>query len=472
MHELFDDSDATGVVEAIAAGDVSAREATEFALARIDQRNPTVNAVVSLRSDEALAEVDAGLPAGPLHGLPYLIKDLGAQVRGLPTTEGSRLFADDIAHRDSVVVARLHSAGAVILGKTSSPEFGLNASTEPALHGPTRNPHGLGHSAGGSSGGSAAAVASGMVPAAHASDGGGSIRIPAAMTGLVGLKPSRGRVPGTGSMFGAPLSVHHAVTRSVRDTALLLDATCGPQVGDPVAIAPPSRPYAEEPDREPGRLRVAVCTALPDGGQAHPDCAAAAESAAALLAKLGHTLVDGAPDHPLEELGPVMGVGMAASVTRRIDTRLEELGRPLRDDDLEPVTRLLYEKMRAAPVTRFVAAMEALETASHRIGAFFVDHDILVTPTVARPTPELGVLDTRNVDDLAGLRWPLAFTSAFNATGQPAISLPLGADSAGMPLGVQLVAAYGREDLLLRVAGQIERARPWPAAPVWPPIRG
>ncbi len=473
MGELFDQTDATGVAAAIAAGTVSAAEVLEMALARIEARNPAINAIVSRRDETARAEVAAGLPQGPLHGVPIVIKDLGATVAGMPSTRGSRLWADAVATEDSALVARYRAAGAVIVGMTNTPELGKNASTEPLLHGPTRNPRRLTHSAGGSSGGTAAAVAAGIVPTGHGNDGGGSIRIPASENGLIGLKPSRGRVTSAPAqwMFAYPLAINHALARSVRDSALMLDVAQGPQRGDPYVIPPPLRPYVDEVGADPGRLRVALCTTMPDGSPVDAPCAAAAQAAAALLERLGHHVEPAVPDWPVEDLGTTMRVMMEAPQVREVDVRLAELGRPgqLTDDDLEPMTRAIYEHGMALRGVDVTDALEALEGIAHRLGALFGTYDLLLTPTIARTVPQLGVLDT--TDLMAMYEHAGAFsalTAPFNMSGQPAISLPLGTDPDGMPVGVQLVAAFGREDLLLRVASQVEATGAWDTTPVDP----
>lgn len=472
MQELFDERDMTGLAKAISDKEVSVSEVVEFALARIDERNPTINAIIAERPDQVRAEVEAGLPEGPLTGVPFAIKDLVTDVAGLPTTHGSRLFADAVAKTDSPIVSAYRLAGMAIVGKTNTPEWGQNASTEPALFGPTRNPHRLSHSPGGSSGGASAAVTSGMLPAAHASDGGGSVRVPAAMTGLVGLKPSRGRAIGSigSNALTSPLSVQHAVTRSVRDSALLLDIVSVPQRGAPITIVQPSRPYVQEVGVDPGALRIGTLTHLPNGTPAHADCAAAVDDVAALLASLGHRISSGKPNFALGDNSAVIRQGTAASMAMAVDTRLEQLGRGLRDDDLEAAVRVVYERTKALGASAFPLAMEKLSVVAESVGGFFADHDLLVTPTLAEPTPPLGLLDASNIESIwthAGAY--SAFTSPFNITGQPAISLPLGQDSTGMPLGVQFVAAFGREDLLIRVASQIESTQPWRITPIWPP---
>lgn len=473
MRDLFDTTDMTGLAAAIEAGDVSAEEVLEFSLSRLAERNPAINAVVSERGDEARREVAAGLPDGPLRGIPFVIKDLHMDVAGLPTTNGSRLFADAVAAADSELVQRYRRAGMVIIGKTNSPEFGLNASTEPLLFGPTRNPHRLDHSAGGSSGGSAAAVAAGIVPAGQASDGGGSIRIPASSCGLVGLKPSRGRVPAypARNLLAAPMSVNHAVTRSVRDTAMLLDIGAGAVPGDPYVIAAPSMRYVDAMRIDPGHLRIGIATTLPSGAAIHPDCVAATRDIAGVLTDLGHDVVDEAPDFPFEEIMSGLQYLMAVPVAVDVKARLAALGRDVRDDDLEPMTRMMYDAANQDSAGDYVRALRDLETAATTLGGYFADHDLLLTPTLGTVVAPLGLLDTTDPASL----WEHAMsfsgmTSPFNVTGQPAISLPLGTDSAGMPVGIQLVAAFGREDLLLQVAAQLEQARPWRTAPVRPPV--
>lgn len=473
IHELLDRSDAWGLAEAVRRGDVSPAEVLEATAVRLHERNPALDAVIEDRLDAARAEVAAGLPDGPLRGVPFLVKALGASIAGCTTTNGSALWRDDVATADSELVRRYRAAGLVLIGLTNAPELGKNPSTEPLLHGPTRNPRRLGHSAGGSSGGSAAAVAAGIVTAAHGNDGGGSIRIPASMNGLVGLKPSRGRVSAAPalSLFSYPVSVNHAICRTMRDSALLLDCTGGPQSGDPFVIAPPTRPYVAELGVDPGRLRVAVSTTTPSGASVHPDCAAVVARTAALLRSLGHVVVEAAPPWPVADLAQVSRHVVGAATLVQIEDRLAALGRSLADDDLEPFTRALNDAATHTTATDLVRALQALERAARALGPFFEDHDVLVTPTIAEPVPPLGLLDTRDpaaMFTLAGRYSTL--TSPFNMTGQPALSLPLGVDATGLPIGVQFVCRFGAEDLLIRLGSQIEAAAPWVSTPVWPPV--
>ena len=474
LAAFVDSHDTTAVAEAVRRGDIDPGELLELTFERIDERDPALHAMVTLRKQRARAEIAALDRDAPFVGVPFVVKDLGAEVAGMPATRGSRLFADDVAEHDSELVARYRRAGFVIVGTTNTPELGKNASTEPLLHGPTRNPHRLTHSPGGSSGGTAAAVAAGIVGIGHGNDGGGSIRIPASACGLVGLKPSRGRVTAAPelSLLAYPLGVNHVLSRSVRDSARALDATGGPFPGDPYVIDQPTRSWLSH-CRDPWpRLRIGVATHDRTGDPIHADAVAAVRSSADLLSDLGHEVIDAAPNYPNDAFAFVMRIvaGVATKVT--VDDRLAQLGRELRDDDLEPFTRLLYDRAGSETGEDVLRAMREIERAARGVGCFFVDHDLLLTATLAQPTPELGHLDT--TDPMAMVQRAGAYsilTSPFNVTGQPAISLPLGTDATGLPLGSQLVAGFGREDLLLAVGAQLEQARPWDINPVWPPRR-
>ena len=462
--QAVDALDAVGTAQAVDRGELSPREATEAAIARIEARNPALNAVVATRFEQALAEVDAGLPAGPLRGVPFLVKALSAEIAGMPATSCSRLWADVVASADTQVVARYRSAGLVLLGLTNSPELGKNANTAPVLHGPTLNPWDRTRSAGGSSGGSAAAVASGMVPAAHGNDAGGSIRLPSAACGLFGLKPTRGRVS-TAPMLHAltyPVGQTHALTTTVRDSAALLDAVCAPTPGEPYTIAPPARPYGEEVGRDPGRLRIGLTTTAWNGAEAHPECAEAARQAARLCEELGHRVTEVRPWGDLAAAQAAAVTVMGVSTASLVDARLEELGRPLRDDDLETLNALGYRRDREVTAVELHRALQQIERAGRVMAEAFADVDVLVTPTIASPVPSPTEFDAMRPETMAGAgRWN-AFCSPFNLSGQPAMSVPLARDATGVPIGVQFAAPHGAEDVLVRLASQLEAAAPWP----------
>ncbi len=457
--------DAVATAAAIRRGEVSGRDVVEDAIARIEKHNLTLNAVIADRFDEALADVDRGLPEGSLRGVPILIKDLGMQVSGLPATRGSRLWADCVAKVDSELVTRYQRAGMIVLGTTNSPELGMSNTTEPLLHGPTRNPWRTTHSPGGSSGGSAVAVSAGLVPVAHGSDGGGSLRIPASMCGLFGLKPTRGRVTTAPDPVGlaAPLSVHHALTRTVRDSAALLDLAAVPVPGDALAAPSQARSFSEQMAAEPGRLRIGLATRRADGAATAPQVAAATRAAAELCEQMGHQVeeveLDYDPAQAMRALSVLMGVNLLSSV----DRRLAELGRELQEGDLEPFTMAMLAHNRSLTGPDVYNAMRDAQSTGWRLGRMFTTYDLLLTPTLALPAPQLGVIDTTRPAVMYTVAGDYAaFTSFVNVTGQPAMSIPFGLDSDGLPIGVQFIADAGREGLLLALAARIEEAAPWP----------
>lgn len=470
--------DATAQAALVRDGVATARELVDAALARIDAVNPELNAVIHRRDARARAEADAGPPDGPFRGVPVLVKDLDGSLGGEPLHLGNRMLRDlgHVADHDSYLFARLRAAGCVIVGKTNTPELGLLPTTESQAYGAARNPWDVTRSPGGSSGGSAAAVASGMVPAAHAGDGGGSIRIPASACGLFGLKPTRGRVslgPDDGEAW-AGLVARHVVTRSVRDSAALLDVVAGQAPGDPYAAAPPIRPFAAEVGADPGRLRVGVLSATAPAGlvPVDPVCTAAADDAAALLEALGHSVEVAAPA-PLDDLALLVHFTtvFAASTAYDLRTLATMAGRDLTADDVEPVTWAQAELGRAVSADAYLEAVESLRAWSRRVAEWWqpadggAGFDLLLTPTMARPPAPLGEMRGDDADGAILAATPYAaFTVPWNVTGQPAMSVPLSwcdAESGVWPIGVQLVAATGREDVLLRVAAQLEAARPW-----------
>ena len=470
--------DATAQAALVRDGTASPRELVDAALARIDAVNPQLDAVIHRRDERARAEADAGPPDGPFRGVPILVKDLDGSLAGEPLHLGNRMLRDlgHVADHDSYLFARLRAAGCVIVGKTNTPELGLLPTTESHAYPPAHNPWDLTRSPGGSSGGSAAAVASGMVPVAHAGDGGGSIRIPASACGLFGLKPTRGRIslgPDDGEAW-AGLVARHVVTRTVRDSAAVLDVLAGAVPGDPYAAAPPARPFADEVGAAPGALRIGVLSATAPADLVPVDaaCTAAADDAAALLESLGHT-VEVASPAPLDDIALLVHFTtvLAASTAYDLHKLATIVGRELTADDVEPVTWAQAEAGRAVSAAAYLDAVESLRAWARRMAEWWepadanthsgAGFDLLLTPTMANPPAPLGEIRGDDAEGAIFAATPYAaFTVPFNVTGQPAMSVPLWW-SDGLPIGVQLVAATGREDLLVRVAAQLEAARPW-----------
>ena len=458
--------DAVALADLVRAGEVSPPELLDAALARAQAVNPALNAIVRLLEDEARQTLREGLAAGPLAGVPFLLKDITAQMKGQPTAAGSRLFVDQPAADDSAIVRAYRAAGLVIFGKTNTPEFGLAATTEPVLFGPTRNPWNLERTSGGSSGGSAAAVAAGIVPAAHASDGGGSIRIPASCCGLVGLKPSRGRVsmaPG-GEGWGG-LSVQHALTRSVRDSAVLLfDVACQPQLGDPYCIPAPARAFAEEAALPPGRLRIGVSSQALIWGKLDPQCVRALEQAAALCESLGHQVEEVVLPGDFQVMAGAVNVVVGASVAAMLDREAERRGAPIRQEEVEALSWSVAQEGGKTSSAQYAAAMQTIHAVGRTLSGVFARCDVVMLSTLGKPPLPLGVMDT-NAADLSGYGEELySFmpnTQPFNVAGAPAISLPLSWSDDGLPIGVQFAARLGDEATLLRLAAQLEAAQPW-----------
>jgi Asp-tRNA(Asn)/Glu-tRNA(Gln) amidotransferase A subunit family amidase len=416
--------------------------------------------------DQARTAIAAGLPAGSFTGVPYLLKDLGVLYTGVATSAGSRLFTGYVANHDSEITARLRRAGLVVVGKSNTPEMGMCPSTEPRLFGPTRNPWRLDHSAGGSSGGAAAAVAAGMLPMAHATDGGGSIRIPASCCGLFGLKPTRARTP-TGPDAGegwGGAAVGHAVTWTVRDSAALLDATSGPDVDDPYWAPPPAGPFLAEVGRDPGRLRIALNLTPWIDAPVDPECAEAARAAARLCASLGHHVEEARPTIHQDSWLQATRVIVAANVTFVLEARAAVLGRPLAESDVEPMTWLRVADARTMSAADYARSMWLVHRAGRVVSRFLQEYDAILTPTMCQPPYPLGVLDMSTTDAeryRAALLASIGFTSLFNSSGHPAMTVPLATSSRGLPLGVQFAARFGDEATLFRLAAQLEAARPW-----------
>lgn len=453
--------DMTALAELVARREVSAAELLETALARVEAVNPQINAVTHDLSDFARAEIAQGR-GGRFAGVPFLLKDLGAQLEGTVTTGGSRAFKDARAEADSALVAAYRRAGLIIFGKTNTPEFGLAPVTEPALFGASRNPWNLDFTPGGSSGGASAAVAAGIVPGAHASDGGGSIRVPASACGLFGLKPSRGRVSFAPAGEGwAGASMQHALTRSVRDSAALLDIVCQPQVGDPYFLSPPERPFAQEVARDPGKLRIAFTTASLASPELDPECVKAVRDAATLCGGLGHAVEEATLPGDLAALSQAAGVIIAASVAATLDAEAERRGRPIGEDEVEFTTWMSYRRGRELSASQYVQAVAAVHAFGRAVAGLFANYDVLLLSTTGRPPPPVGWL-TEDLSQYARRLFSfMSNTQAFNNTGQPAMSVPLAWSEAGLPIGLQFVAPMGHEWRLFRLAGQLEQARPW-----------
>jgi amidase len=462
-------TDATAQAELVRSGEASPAELVEAAITRVEKINGELNAVIHERFDKARAEAAGTLPDGPFKGVPIVIKDLDGSSAGDPMHMGSQSLksAGFTSTADSYLIAKLKAAGFVIVGKTNTPELGLMPTTEPLAYGPTHNPWDLSRTPGGSSGGSAAAVASGMVPVGHAGDGGGSIRIPASACGLFGLKPARGRVslgPDVAESWGG-LVVRHVETRTVRDSAAILDAVAGEMPGDPYTAPPPTRPFAAEVGADPGRLRIGLRTHAPAfaGIETHPECVAAADDVAALLESLGHTVEPcelGVIDEPglMDDFVSLMGAWVAAD----LDYLGTLIGRELTPEDVEPGTWMYAEMGRLTPATQYLRGLDGLRAWSRQLAEAWLDAgiDLLLTPTLTVPPPELGVMQDGG-DDPALAAALAAFPAPFNVTGQPAMSVPLVWNADDLPIGVQIVASAHCEDLLVRVASQLEAARPW-----------
>ena len=462
----YEEHDALGLAALVARGDITPEELLEAAIERVESRNDAVNAVTNKLYDEGRRAIHDGLPDGPLRGVPWLLKDLGASLAGCPTTRGCKFFEDAVPAQDSEHVKRLKRAGMVIFGRTNTCELGLSLTCEPQVHGATKNPWDLTRISGGSSGGAAAAVGARMVPAAHASDGFGSIRAPAACCGLVGLKPTRGRTtmaPYLGEGSGG-ISTEHAVTLSVRDSAAILDATRGPGTGDPYSAAPPARPFMDEVGADPGRLRVALSSRAPNGAPVEAEARRVLEETAAMAAGLGHHVEEADPAIDGEEVVPTFLTLMGVNTVVNLSSH-PSAGRAAREDEVERITWLTAKLGESTSSADYVRATQTMHRLGRQMAAFHGDHDILLTPGLATGTAvKLGWLDMmmEDVDEYWRRVFHFSpFTVWFNLTGQPAVMLPIGESAGGLPVAVQAVAPYGDEATLFRFAAQLEAARPW-----------
>jgi amidase/6-aminohexanoate-cyclic-dimer hydrolase len=470
MSNIYSQHDATGLAQLVSQGAITPGELLNAALDRAATLNPKLNAVVHLREDAARANIAQGLPDGRFHGVPFLIKDLGIEAREFPTNNGSRLSRGMVWDYDSTLFTRLKATGLNTFARTTSPEFGIGPVTEAGVYdGPTRNPWNLNHTSGGSSGGSGAAVAAGIVPVAHGSDGGGSVRIPASSCGLVGFKPTRARLPcgpGAGEGWGG-MAIDGFLTRSLRDTAALLDATAGPEPGAPYAAPEMEETYAQAMAHDPAALRIRYHTTTFEGAPLHPDCVAAVERTAKLLDSLGHHVTHWTPEAQIDV--PAMMQAWTRIVACGTAGRVAKLigDRPLTRDMVDGVTFGAVEYARGLTGPDYLAALGEIHAFGRRMAAAFADCDVIVSPTLATPPCEVGQLRPDNTDFAAYRNGPggvfeySPFCAIYNASGQPAVSLPLYWNGDDLPVGVHLACGFGADATLMSLCGQIERAAPW-----------
>jgi amidase len=472
MSSLADDTrwlDATAQAELVASGKVSPVEMVNAAIERVERYDGALNAL-TYRWFEAARQLasSSDLPEGPFRGVPYLLKDLYAAEAGKPLSNGSKAYkaADYVSTEDSTLVARYKASGLISIGRSNSPEFGSVPVTEPEAWGPTRNPWDLSRTPGGSSGGSASAVAAGIVPIAHASDGGGSIRIPASCCGLVGLKVSQGRISMGPTRDESNLGVEHCVSRSVRDSARLLDATHGPGIGDVIIAPTPRRPFIDEVGADPGRLRIGFLDFNPRGGDVHADCVDGVHKTAKLLESLGHHVEPGFPEiFSDNDFGRAFSMLWSTNMGTAIRRFSQALGREMTPNDIEAMNWAQAEFAKSVNGVDFSLAQASSIQFRRAIQSWWTKGwDLLLTPTLSAPPLPVGSMPNNPERPMTPLMtagsW-VAFTSQFNISGQPAISLPLHRTAEGLPVGMQLAAAYGREDVLIRVASQLEQAAPW-----------
>ncbi|MES2176697.1 MAG: amidase [Gemmatimonadota bacterium] len=479
--------DALGLAELIRTRQVSSRELVDVAIARIERLNPALNAVIHPMFDAARRAADTPRDDAPFAGVPFLIKDLLTAYAGEPMASGSRLYRGFVPPHDSEVMARYRRSGVIVLGKTNTPEFGLTPFTEPELFGPTRNPWNVERTTGGSSGGSGAAVASGMVPMAGGGDGGGSIRIPASCCGIFGFKPTRGYVPtgpDDGEIWGGAVT-EGVLTRSVRDSAAMLDALQGDEIGAPYAAPARVRPFLDEVSTPPGKLRIAFTDAPLLGHDIHPDCSAAMRDAATLLESLGHELVEKTPVIDRETFNFAFMTVVCGELVADLEDAEHRLGRRVRREDVEYTTWALSLLGRSITAGEFTSAVRYIQRTARAMGQFFQSVDVLLTPTLGMPPVPHGSLKPKKSEEMAlrtlgalragGLMKRggaikqaaaqvfdfIPYPPLFNTTGQPAMSVPLYWNAEGLPIGVQLAAAFGNDGMLFRLAGQLEQARPW-----------
>ena len=458
--------DALSLAGLVRKGDVTPLELLEEAITRAEAHNARLNFIAQELFDYGRARIEEGLPEGPFHGVPFLEKDLHMHIPGERSGQGSRLYSDYRPNIRSELVDRHEKSGLVIFGKTTTPEFGLTGTTESLAEGATRNPWNLEHSSGGSSGGAASAVAAGVIPLAHASDGGGSIRIPASACGLFGLKPSRGRVPmGPVRTEGwGGNSTNGAVSRSIRDSAALLDATHGLEPGSRYSAPAPEGTFLSNVSRDPGRLRIALMLSPISGAPVDPEIVEATKAAARLCESLGHIVEEAAPKIDAAAMGEANFALISTALASDLSAFAEATGQTLGPDTLEPITLGFVGFGQQVPGTAVAKAHGTIQEIAISVAQFMADYDMILSPVLAGNTAKLGVYDLNKPDFAA---WGQAvgayvpFTGLFNTTGQPSMSVPLGTSASGLPIGTMFTARYGDEQTLFRLAGQLERAAPW-----------
>jgi len=461
--------DGLGLAELVKNKEVTPEELVNISVSIMKELNPTLNAVASIIEEKALEEIKNGLPQGPFEGVPFLIKELVLHAKGIPVNMGSRLAKGITFPVDSELMARFRKAGVVTVGTTTTPEFGYNAVSEATLYGnPTVNPWDTNHSPGGSSGGSAAAIAAGITPLAHANDGGGSIRIPASCSGLVGLKPTRGRIP-AGPFNSEPLNgiaIEFALSKTVRDTATLLDAVAGPDIGCYGWAEPPAIPFAEAMKKAPKPLRIAWTGKPASGAPVDEECLRALHETVALCEELGHTVIEAAPKYDAESFSMATVRIWTANIYHMINGAAALSNRTPSEDNIEAAIWACYNYGKEMPASHLLEAIDTNASVSRAAGQFFMDYDVLLSPTLATPPAPIGMLNSNN-PHINAVEWTeqiftyAPFTNLFNATGQPSISLPLGWSNKGLPIGMQFTGKFADETTLLQLAAQLEQARPW-----------
>jgi amidase len=468
VAELYDSADALTMAGYVREGLVSQEELLEEAIRRVELVNPVINAVSQKHYEFGRNTIKQGLPKGPFTGVPFLLKDLSSALAGTVTSYGSRLHGNQVARQTSLLVKRYQDAGLVIFGKTNTPEYGLALTTENHFLGDCLNPWNTDYSTGGSSGGSAAAVASRILPIAHSTDGGGSIRVPANHCGVFGFKPTRGLTPGAS---GAGMSVGHAISRSVRDSAALLDATAGYEPGTPYGLMCEPGGYLAATQLSPGKLRVALNLSVPDVA-IHSDCRAAVMKTAKLLQALGHDVVEAAPPLDYDRLNEVQNILMATGVANSLAQMEKARGKAIDVPEIEPMTRMIFKAGQQYSQFDYVTALEEMHGIGRTMGRFLQDYDVILQPVTATPAPKLNTIVYRDGDTLEEytrrFKKVSAYTHLYNMSGQPSMSLPLAFSESGLPVGVMLSGRVGADALLFSLAAQIEASEMWtiPLPPV------